>query len=362
MSEYSEKWAEFCFLLSENIKSALSEKDFENQVVRALEVLGWSEFRKEIERQPEIQLGSARTIRPDLIIYGNDKKTLIVIEVKRPSPSDDAAQHKAFGQLTSYMRLMKSDFGFLIGDNIRVYYDGQSNPSPDLILLEKIDFDKSSKAGTNFLELFNKRSFLNGEYQEYLMAKISKFNKKQEVKSIIDKLLSAEIKETIIKQLRNEFAEIGDETFSEAIEQLRIDISRKYTTDMQSEKPERSLQIPKREPLDRLQAAASDTPSDNYPNLHKIKGWAQKTHQANHKIVRAFLALEKKGEVSLDELQKICSDKTSEYYVKDFRGNYAAMKTDGGHPHGKVFYDDRRIVSVWPIVLQEIQAYFEKND
>ena len=71
------KWDEICFLLSDNINQNLSERDFENQVVRAIEVLGWREFKNEIERQPTIQLGREGTLRPDLIIYGNDKKSLI---------------------------------------------------------------------------------------------------------------------------------------------------------------------------------------------------------------------------------------------------------------------------------------------
>lgn len=85
MDNYSEMWVEFCFLLSENIRPDLSEKDFENQVVRAIEVLGWREFRNEIKRQPIVQIGRQGTIRPDLIIYGNDRKALIVVEIKKPS-------------------------------------------------------------------------------------------------------------------------------------------------------------------------------------------------------------------------------------------------------------------------------------
>lgn len=50
MNGNSEKWDEICFLLSENFKQTLSERNFENQVVRAIEVLGWREFKNEIER------------------------------------------------------------------------------------------------------------------------------------------------------------------------------------------------------------------------------------------------------------------------------------------------------------------------
>jgi len=101
MNGNSEKWAEICFLLSENIKHTLPERDFENQVVRAIEVLGWREFKNEIERQPIVQLGREGTLRPDLIIYGNDRKCLIVVEVKRPA--EDIKRDYVIGQLRSYI-------------------------------------------------------------------------------------------------------------------------------------------------------------------------------------------------------------------------------------------------------------------
>jgi len=231
-------WLEFCFLLSENINSDLSERDFENQVVRAIEVLGWREFRNEIERQPIVQLGREGTLRPDLIIYGNDRKALIVVEVKRPS--EGITRDNIIGQLRSYMRQMKSDFGFLIGSDLRIYYDGPSNPHPAPLLLERIDFERNSKEGINFFQLFNKRSFLNREYHDYLEAKIRKFNRKREVKSLMDRMLSFETKQKIISYLRNEFSDIGDETFSEAIEQINIEISKKEPIESTLEKPEKN--------------------------------------------------------------------------------------------------------------------------
>jgi len=95
------------------------------------------------------------------------------------------------------MRQMKSDFGFLIGADLRIYYDGQSNPHPDPILLEKIEFGKEPSEGFKFIELFNKKAFLSKEYQEYLEAKIKRVNIKREVKTTVDKILSLETKQKI---------------------------------------------------------------------------------------------------------------------------------------------------------------------
>jgi hypothetical protein len=269
MNNYSEMWDEFCFLLSENVSPDLSEKDFENQVVRAIEVLGWREFRNEIERQPLVQLGREGTLRPDLIIYGNDRKALIVVEVKRPS--ENITRDNIIGQLRSYMRQMKSDFSFLIGPDLRIYYDGPPNPYSDPLLLKRIDFERNSKEGINFFQLFNKRSFLNREYHEYLEAKIRKFSKKREVKAIIERILSFETKQKFIGYLRNEFSDIGDETFSEAIEQVNIEISKKDSIEPIPEQPGKKQTRPsKGEIIPPPQYKGGNTANSDYTNISTI--------------------------------------------------------------------------------------------
>jgi hypothetical protein len=244
MNDYSEKWDEICFLLSDNIKQSLLERDFENQVVRAIEVLGWREFKNEIERQPTVQLGREGTLRPDLIIYGNDRKSLIVVEVKRPV--EDISRDYVIGQLRSYMRQMKSDFGFLMGSNLRVFYDGPLNPHSDPILLERIEFEKQSEKGITFVRLFNKESLAENRHDEYLKSKLHKFNKKREVSSLIQKLISFEIKQKVVGYLRNEFPDTDDETFSDALQQVRIEISRKEEIKQQITATEKQKRTPRR--------------------------------------------------------------------------------------------------------------------
>jgi hypothetical protein len=224
-TEYLEKWAEICFLLSDNVHQNIAEKEFESQVVRAIEVLGWREFKNEIERQPIIQLGREGTLRPDLIIRGSDKKCLIVVEVKRPL--ENITRDYVIGQLRSYMRQMKSDFGFLIGTDLRVYYDGSLNPHSDPILLEKIDFNKESDVGAAFVETFSKTSLLENRHSGYLTDKLHKFNKTREVGTLIQQLTSYETRQRVIGYLRNEFPDTDDETFSEALQQIAIEISKK---------------------------------------------------------------------------------------------------------------------------------------
>ncbi|MGO9375465.1 MAG: hypothetical protein ACLQBD_25715 [Syntrophobacteraceae bacterium] len=243
-TEYSEKWAEICFLLSDNIRENPSEKEFESQVVRAIEALGWREFRNEIERQPTIQLGREGTLRPDLIVRGNENKCLIVVEVKRPI--EDITKDYVIGQLRSYMRQMKSDFGFLIGTDLRIYYDGSLNPHSDPILIERIDFDKTSESGITFVTFFNKASLIGNKYTVYLNEKLNKFNKTKQVSMLIQQLTSYETRQKVIGYLRNEVPDTDDETFSEALQQISIEISQKVQAEQETSIAQQKGRLPKR--------------------------------------------------------------------------------------------------------------------
>lgn len=276
MNDNSEKWDEICFLLSDNIKQTLPERDFENQVVRAIEVLGWREFKNEIERQPIVQLGREGTLRPDLIIYGNDRKCLIVVEVKRPI--EDIKRDYVIGQLRSYMRQMKSDFGFLIGSDFRVFYDGPFNPHTDPILLEKIDFEKKSEKGINFVNIFNKKSLEENRHDEYLKNKLHKFNKKREVSALIQQLISFEVKQKVVGYLRNEFPDTDDETFSEALQQVHIEISKKEEIKQQTAPVEKQKRTPKRKIIRHQTQRPAHQTFENLPASQKIANIPFESH------------------------------------------------------------------------------------
>lgn len=239
MNSASEKWHEICFLLSGNINATATEKEFENQVVRAIEVLGWREFKGEIARQPTIQIGSQSSIRPDLIIFNQERKALVVIEVKKPA--QNIAGDDTIGQLRSYMRQTKSDFGFLISNDLRIYYDGSLNPQSDSLFLEKIPFDKSSPEGSSFVENFSRDSFLRNEYVQYLQRLIKKFSQKRETNKLIDTLLSEATKEKIYQFLEMTYADFGSEIFSDALKQVIIEIKPVQVHEKQKDYPTKRL-------------------------------------------------------------------------------------------------------------------------
>ena len=123
-------------MLSENIEKDISEDEFEKNVIRALEVLNWSEYLGNINICPSIPIGAAGSIIPDFVIKSSDNKNLFVIEIKQPSiPLSTNFQQ----QLFSYMRQLKLEYGLLIGQVIQFFYDG----------------DLSGIAGRSFLYDYN---------------------------------------------------------------------------------------------------------------------------------------------------------------------------------------------------------------
>lgn len=100
---------------------------------------------------------------------------------------------------------------------------------------------------------------------------------------------------------------------------------------------------------------------NEFKKIGRIKLWAERQNQINHKIISIFILLEKKGPVSIDEFKRICTNIGNENKIgiPNFDGHYAAMKTDRGNSHGNVFYEENGIVKVWPLVRNEINKYFK---
>lgn len=215
-------WAEICFILKVSVST--TESAFQDKVLRAIEKLGWSQFQKEIEIQPILPIGRG-TIRPDLVIYSPERYPLIAIEVKRPSDRIDTPD--CAGQLRSYMRQMKTDFGLLIGSEIRVFYDGKSSPvQQEPFLLDKIKLDEKSERGCKFVEVFSKNNFLSKQYTSYLDEKVRRFQRDQKIQELKRVLHSEEIKlrakEFVKKELEN--YGYGEDIVEEAMKELVIEI------------------------------------------------------------------------------------------------------------------------------------------
>lgn len=97
---------------------------------------------------------------------------------------------------------------------------------------------------------------------------------------------------------------------------------------------------------------------DNGKAIARIPKWATSPDQCNYKIIRAyFQILNESGRVDRPTLEARCQNEHEhlDVYVKDFKGNFASMKTDKGNSHGKVFTDDGYNIKIWDEVIGTLE-------
>ncbi|AUC15796.1 hypothetical protein BTO06_11835 [Tenacibaculum sp. SZ-18] len=235
----NEKWNEICFLLSENIRTDISESDFEQNVVQALRVLDWKEYTGDIEIRPSFQVGAANRITPDFVIKNSDNRKLFVIEIKQPNiPLNSRFQQ----QLFSYMRQLKLEYGILIGQGIQIFYDGDLAKQEDPILLETIKFTKDNEKGLKFVEIFAKENFNQESLQNFTLNGLKKLNRREEHKELTKKLLEENYQAKISELIKQDFLDEYDgELIESVLENLTVEIRAKNTLPKQSELPKRDF-------------------------------------------------------------------------------------------------------------------------
>jgi len=106
--------------------------------------------------------------------------------------------------------------------------------------------------------------------------------------------------------------------------------------------------------------ATSDITNGHGRANDRIPKWAVSKSQNNHKIIRAyFQILRESGRVTRPALENRCQNKDHhpDVYVRDFRGNFASMKSDKGNCHGKTFIDDGFNITIWDKVSDTLEKY-----
>lgn len=235
----NEKWNEICFLLSDNIRTDISESDFEQNVVQALRVLDWKEYSGDIEIRPSFQVGAANRITPDFVIKDSDNRKLFVIEIKQPNiPLNSKFQQ----QLFSYMRQLKLEYGILIGQGIQIFYDGDLAKQEDPILLETIKFTKDNEKGLKFVEIFAKENFNQESLRNFTLNGLKKLNRREEHKELTKKLLDENYQAKISELIKQDFLDEYDgELIESVLENLTVEIRAKNALPEQSELPKREF-------------------------------------------------------------------------------------------------------------------------
>ena len=220
-----EMWAEICFLLSEGLPPNFSESLFEQRVLLVLEKLGWSQFRKQIELHPSLPIGRQATIEPDIVMLDEQGRRRIVVEVKRPAEPIEETRYTQ--QLTSYMRQTKAQYGLLVGSEVRIYYDGPGNPSPDPLLLESIKFQGDSRKGVDFVSFLKRPQFLAGKHEEYAKKRIDVYDEQRKREELMGSLVSASTERLIYDFLKNEFSTHGEVVIERVLSEIEIRLSPK---------------------------------------------------------------------------------------------------------------------------------------
>jgi len=220
-----EKWNEICFLLSDNIRTDISESDFEQNIIQALRVLDWKEFMGDIQIRPSLPVGASNRLTPDFIINSAEKKNLFVIEIKQPSiPLNSKFQQ----QLFSYMRQLKLEYGILIGQAIQIFYDGNLTAQDDPILLETIKFTKDNEKGENFAELFSKENYNSKLLNVFTSNSLEKIKRKAVHKKLTEKILSKDYQKNILELIKQDFLnEYDGELIDNVLQEISVMISRK---------------------------------------------------------------------------------------------------------------------------------------
>ncbi|MBW6481473.1 MAG: type I restriction enzyme HsdR N-terminal domain-containing protein [Vicingaceae bacterium] len=335
------KWNEICYLIKINKTSA--EDLFQSEIVNIFEKLGWSRFNKEIEEKRKIDIGSANSLKPDIIVK-NHEKDLFVVELKKPTKK---YIERNDSQLFSYFRQLKLNVGLLINDRIHVFYEDGNCRVPVEIM--NIEFNDNAQDGLKFIELFSKQSFKLDTLINYCRNQIQSLD-------AVDYLTSEEYKSKIIEFIKVDACEkFPKDIIDLALKSIEIELTN--TIDIMESKNSNNQFIEKIE----LNTNDLDYKRNEIEKVkRRIPRWLNKPNQTNSKIlIKVMEQLSQKDIVSFSVIEKQCEN------IEKFRGNFEQMANFGAKNHGKIFERDGDNLTLWtPVkdfVKESYLAYIVKK-
>ena len=179
--DYTKLWNDFCFQV-ERLRGC-DERTFQYVAENMFEKFGWEQFNKEIVSQQVIIIGSAQSLKPDIIIQSGNKRHFVV-ELKKTN-ADLSDRNKR--QLISYMRQLKLRFGVLLGNSLQVYYEIE-NDYCDPILIADIVFSKDNKLGIEFMPIITKDGYTQKRFQDYCERKLEQQKESKNIETEIKNL------------------------------------------------------------------------------------------------------------------------------------------------------------------------------
>lgn len=203
-----DKWNEICFLIGKHKEKDSSEDFFQNEIENIFEKLGWSRYKNEIISRQSIRLGAVNSVVPDIIIR-NEKESILVVELKKPN---QYSLSKHIEQLTSYMLLLKLNYGILIGDNLQLFYDDPSDKEKPIKIFET-SFIENNQEGKEFFELISKPNFSFEKLQDFCDLKLELVTDRKIANELIEKLQSKDG----VEKFQNYLREILLKDYNESI-------------------------------------------------------------------------------------------------------------------------------------------------
>ena len=180
-------WNEICFIVNQYKQANASENNFQIEVENIFEKLGWSRYKGEVISQKVINVGSAHSVRPDIVI-SDGADYLLTAELKKPGAGFVS---RNADQLISYMRLLRLDCGLLFGESVRVFYDVPGD-GDDPIEIADIAFTENNADGVKLLETIKHGGFSVQRLTDYCTARLSFIDAKRNAEEIAGRLCTPE--------------------------------------------------------------------------------------------------------------------------------------------------------------------------
>jgi len=222
MDDYREIWNDICYRIKDKNQFS-AEREFQIIAEFIFDKLGWSMRKNEIMTQKTIHIGASGNVRPDIII-ADKEKYLFVVELKKPNVSI-SEQHAE--QLFSYMRLLKVNFGIILGESIQIFYElPNSNEKP--LNIGEISFIDNSEEGISFIKLLSKNEYSPEKIDSYCKERLELITEKERAQNFLNNLCSPNGVDVINKLLEDKLSsEFSENAIKLILENILINISKK---------------------------------------------------------------------------------------------------------------------------------------
>ena len=192
-------WEKLCKQINPLISKGVNEDILHSQFEMWLQtIFNWDEA--DILHKPSVQFGREKK-EADTVLKGNDFG--IVIEMKRP---DIELDDEAKSQLTSYKRGLKYKYGFLIGNEIIIFYDDDTIGEQPLEAA-RFDFNINNVDGIALSDILDKSICSNEKLKEYVDTRIKQKKEIEQKENLKNELLAnngAKIKEILKNKLMSD--------------------------------------------------------------------------------------------------------------------------------------------------------------